>query len=609
MFWTALDFQRIAEFDEALIEQLKSYLDEREKRLREEILQAIAPELGDEATATKDIFGYLDKRRRLIELGSSPAPGLEPFLEAMVPVNRALWNYVEVLEGATTELFDQLWQLGLKKWAPEIFRGVKAVQNVLNLRLEAVEEQLTKLEKQLQEIKCLSRGRSRGWRKFNLWRYLSTPLIDPALHRNVKKSLKFLSLRFQDFTKRFDAYGMLNEKIDASLEKFGSFVALKNLESNDRKVYQQLYRLLRLWELDRKTRDIAFKDIARAINHLLYHDKAIRLFRSYLNQLQEMVFESSRMFKTPKLEAYLASIGESMESFQIEAKVLRRALSNYRHFLLQSDPNPYTRSRWGFMEWVVGPEPRHTKELVKLVYETQRLEEYIERILLAATNQQEKEDPFPEIENLLHELGQPLLSRNLIRHRVETLFGILETADELCCRKMETVVKVGEVLTKVLGIDWKHQVVHEMPLFEELYEIHMGILAAHDDVTHHQRLKKFREIIVQIEEWVKSGGTYKHSEEIEVDINDIKEQMQDFLGHLQRDVKRETDANIYDRYLMAQRNLLEYRYIFGEFLYHLRTMGGEGDYIRAQFLFLDQYFEAMEAHLTDWKRMLFPEES
>ena len=52
----------------------------------------------------------------------------------------------------------------------------------------------------------------------------------------------------------------------------------------------------------------------------------------------------------------------------MEIKELTKTMAAYRDFLLKTDPNPYVSSRWGFAEWVVGPEPHRAKRMLGLVY-------------------------------------------------------------------------------------------------------------------------------------------------------------------------------------------------------------------------------------------------
>ena len=124
-------------------------------------------------------------------------------------------------------------------------------------------------------------------------------------------------------------------------------------------------------------------------------------------------------------------------------------------------------------------------------------------------------------------------------------------------------------------------------------------------------MNKFKEIFQQLEGWVESRDTNRHVHEIETDMNDMRGELQDFLGYVQRwtcednlEVSKAEDIAI-----LIAKQLLEYRYAFGNFFHLLYQSEPEGRLIRNQFLFADQYFEVIESQLYEmrnkWKIVSF----
>ena len=149
--------------------------------------------------------------------------------------------------------------------------------------------------------------------------------------------------------------------------------------------------------------------------------------------------------------------------------------------------------------------------------------------------------------------------------------------------------------------DWQYNVLFEMPQFHQLYRIHQGVVGEYLDSKHQSRLSTFKGIIDELQGWVKKCDTHRHVHEIEADMNDMRGYLQDFLGYVQRAASKEGldayDAN--KEVSEIARQLLEYRYLFGSFFHMLHQHEPEGKLIRNQFLFVDQYFEAVESQLHE----------
>ena len=85
-------------------------------------------------------------------------------------------------------------------------------------------------------------------------------------------------------------------------------------------------------------------------------------------------------------------------------------------------------------------------------------------------------------------------------------------------------------------------------------------------------------------------------------MNDMKTYLQDFLASIQRAGKEKSSDPFFDEAIVKFcQQLLEYRYLFGQFFLSLMNKSPDSQQLRHQFLFVDQYFETIENLLIDLK--------
>jgi hypothetical protein len=90
--------------------------------------------------------------------------------------------------------------------------------------------------------------------------------------------------------------------------------------------------------------------------------------------------------------------------------------------------------------------------------------------------------------------------------------------------------------------------------------------------------------------------------EIELDMNDMKTYLQDFLATIQRATRDKSQDPFLDETIhKLHHQLLEYRYLFGQFFLSIMSRNSDGMQLRNQFLFVDQYFESVENLLQNLK--------
>ena len=193
-------------------------------------------------------------------------------------------------------------------------------------------------------------------------------------------------------------------------------------------------------------------------------------------------------------------------------------------------------------------------------------------------------------------MSQPLASRSMIHARADQLVKLLQACDELGGSAGDVSNLVGSVLIRALRFDWKYQVLAENPQFNDLVAIHLGFMRRYDDPAHERRMRKLNSMIHLIESWVKQNESFKHGQEIETDINDVKEYLQDFLASVKRSLASVQEGKADDKEVKERVSLqlLEIRNLFSKFFYFLRSYESDGKLIRNQFLFVDQYLEAVE---------------
>lgn len=612
--WTPIDFQGIASMDQALVEQLDRYLDEKESQMSrtiietirqndEEALLVIAPPPPKSQFKLSEAIEILNNEILSHKIRKI-SPKEDHWKSAVEKINQALWTYVEILENSVVELFIQLNQVGLEQWKPHLSKTVDAIKLSLLHRLESLEWGIRRLQRQLQTYKCIN---SKGeW--FKQWFCSWHGLLDRSLIENVKKSQKFLKFQYKKFADRFTAYTALKNRVDQNLEKLSEYPVLNRLESDSVEKFKKIYELVKLWELNSSGRMFPNSEVVRSLSNFISPGRAIALFKEYYHALREKLFAQSRKIKsTPENIHHKALASDEITLLKMEDHTLGALIAKYRDFLLRTDPNPYVRSRWGFPEWIVGPEPLQAKELLTLGYDTEDLDTQFdvlkESINQGPTSFEEVNLSFAkhDIQHLIHEMGQPLSSASMARNQAEKIVSILSDLNELGSFHVEIVDFFREMLPKIMRVDWKFHVFFDIPHFSKLYHQHLGIVGPVEDRQHHNRLHRFRRHLQQILDWIKTRTSQKHTHEIEVDMSDIKGYLQDFLAQIQR-FKQEESQNresVINFVNVMTQELLEYRFLFGKFFHDLRLNNPEERRIRTQFLFVDQYFESAEVLLQD----------
>ncbi len=618
-----IDFQGIAHFDQALVERLQAYFIESESLLAKCIIHSIHPLPGKSNFLFITQFEKAPLRLRdaVQSFGKSIAT-IATSEKSIVPsndweittkqVNQAIWGHVEVLEGCVTELFQQLNQAGFEHWHQDLIAVIDQLKSVLLRQMKECEWLMNRMESLLWDYRRVCQEKSG---KVSFWKTLfsfGSSLIDRSLFSFLKKSSRYLKIQSKWFSKQYADYHKLKEKIEESIRKFKGYHVFSELENTFQSDFKQLYFLLKLWSLNSKSKSIPIQEPIRAIRSAFSLEKAAQLFNGYYCALEKSLYEKSWSIKKNSCNpcsdpSGFQLISQVLKGVRAEVHTLGATIEAFREFDLRTHPNPYIRNRWGFAEWIVGPEPEKTRSLLNLVFEIEFLDKLFEKFAESVKTGPSKEvaSEFDircqEINRILHEMGQPLSSRIVMRSRAENLLDLLEELDELGSFQIDAVSKTGKILSKAMRADWQFHSLFEFTSFHQLYRVHQGIVGPLDDRKHFGRMNKFKKVIEELKEWVKQCNTHRHVHEIEADMNDMRGYLQDFLASIQflagqKNLEKDQALEQTSDYA---KQLLEYRYLFGSFFYMLHQHGPEGKLIRNQFLFVDQYFEAVESLLYE----------
>jgi hypothetical protein len=617
MSWRPIDFQGMIDLDWKVVEQLEQFLQEKETRLAHQILTIVHPQStesfapvlpsGSSLKLSEAVEGVSKKIRSLAKSHENSQKPIDQDKRIMEEVNAALWDYTEVLEGCVVELFQQARQVPIDRWHFSIAHVVQAVKEMLTHRIEDLIWAIRRLEHPLREYEQKLQTGSKKW--FD-WLPFRVSYLDPKLLENLQRTEKFLHMQNEAFNQRYKEYMFLSTKVEEYLEKMKNFPILAILDVPEQNLYIDIFRLLKMLEINRHTKKEIAAEMTRSLKHLSSIDQVTQVLRHYSHELKDALFNSSLEWKSLNQEGenfkeVQQKLQGKVNDYQQELRQLMQTMSRYRTFILKNDPNPYIRARWGFSEWIVGPEPAKAKKLMNMIYSAEERESFFTQFSQSLardplTQQRLEYQAHQEIEKILHEMGQPLISHSMMRNRVERLLEGLKACDELGSPHMSTIYYIEDVLSKAMREDWKYHVLHEFSLFHQIYRLHKGLVERFEDPVHAFRLDRFQLLFDQIEQWVEKEEIYGHVHEIELDINDMKTYLQDFLASVQRATKEKSqDPFLDDTIHKFRQQLLEYRYLFGQFFLDMRAKSQDGLRLRHQFLFVDQYFESVESLLNE----------
>lgn len=607
MIWNIEEYQGIFSINRGLVDHLNNYLDEKEAQLSMEIIgsvhaETLTPLLEPPSKSAMRFQEAVEEfGKKILRIKNSNKEGIpnDEWKTSVAIVNRSLWEYVETLEGCVVELFQQLDQVSFDHWNADLSHSVSLIKDNLMHRLEDVLWGIKRLNYQIKDYRWLCEEKQKNW-MFWLRPGLSwAHLIERSLSVNLLKSQKYLGYRYQQFMDKYNGYLQLYDRCEAYLDKFYDYKILvsQDLETQDKLKKFDLY--LNLWDLNRSAKALPEYEPAWVLRSSISPYSAINLLHEYFDAIKREIFEKSRLIKK-KFQIFFQDqegrdlLAVTLTNYRVELEKLRSMAVKYRDFLQKSEHGYHEKSR-------------ENKKLTALIDDVLRLDDITEKFRYSLENEGSPSfsvNVDQAIQKHLHEMGQPLATKEAMQSGAESVLKLLNGLDELGTYNPYIVDYVGNSLLKAMKADWKYHVLQGIPLFHQVYEIHKNVADRIDERQHLNRLNMFKRIIGELEDWINSGDMLKHTQEIEADLSDLKGYLQDFFARIQRmgrenvQEKEEMLANV----SKANQKILEYRYLFGKFFYKFSQKSPEERLLRKQLLFVDQYFESIETKLQEIKK-------
>ena len=598
-----INFEGIFSTDPVQMKKFKRYIEGKEHLLAVRLYKNLKPEHKDHLRLkTLTLPDVLDRQTTESQLRMND---IQEFNHFKLTINNELWNYLEVLESCNKELFEQLDTLPINQWKDELFETVESCKEFLILRFESLAWNIKRLENMLWDKKVHS--------VFNplLKKIPCCSIIDRHITHNIEKNKKFLKFRYEKFSFRFKDYKSFDSKMMEVNQKFEKYLILNILDDNDQKCLKEIYKYIKLWEYNKNRQTISEDLIISSLKNVQGQKKIYQMFYNYYCSLKNAMFHNARTFKLGSdSELWQDEMGKSIAENLIvtnrsEINTLGTTVQKYRDFLLKTDPNPYVRSKLQFSDWAA-EEPVNVKRLSNLIFDIENLYGLYEKIYKAIHAGQKSFDPNQlqqaniNIQKNLHEMEQPLISEAAMKDRVAKILYTLDDLNELGSFDVNVIPFTEKVLSKILRIDWKYNVAFGMNLFREIYDIHKGLIGKSNNQSFAENMSKIKQNLKEIEEWSKKGSLDKHVTDVEHDISDIQAILQQSLNAFKRKKLEALDdvALVEDLEKQMRQQLLEYRYLFGQFLYELSKTDIDKEQLRSKFLFIHQYLEAFELALS-----------
>lgn len=564
----------------SLVEKVKNFIKFKENQLANSLLDLLFPKnFSDPSIANTSI-----SLNALIRFLKEEDLKVKANKSLIFRMNQSLWQFLEILETSVKELFYEIGTLEFNKWNDELYSVITELKELFLYYLEELPILIKEIEKTL-----LPYNKFVSFYK----RYLST-FLDNSLLKNLSGTKLYLNKNFNLFLKKFNAFSEESSRIARKAKKYKGFNAFNFLDKDAKKEFLNFYKIVKLWEYNKKNEFFSKEDFRKVIKEKIPL-KTKWLLKEYFQKIQKLFFYFCEEWK---LEGTVEQL-EKVEFLESELKSFVTVVNQYRQLLLNTDPNPYVRSRLGFAEWIVGPEPERTQELLDIIYVAEALIRIIEKFFHNTKREKEEEIPAAKqyriekaIETVLHEMGQPLSSKNMMRGRVDKILQYVEDLDELGGSAGEVGPLITAILLKVFRLDWHYQTLFENAKFNEIWNIHINLEKLDRDAIHERRLEHLRKMIISIERWVTNHDSFKHLQNIETDVTDAKEQFQEYFSTVKRHILTLSGIEkvLYENQINIQ--ILEYYELFSRFFFFLRKHEANGKIILNQFQFVDHYLAA-----------------
>lgn len=579
------------------LERFRSYLELQEAKLADSLLLSTMTPSGSLGVVHLHGSGHFQLTQALQILSSrikelseaETIPG--EWKTAVNAANSALWSFLQVLEEATNELMEHVKLSKMGEWNDEFYSISLKFKELLVHRIEDTIWIYRRLEELFLSYRATCQKHRNLWVMFGkLWSPFAS-ILDKQILNRLFKAEEMLNTHFKLFAVAYETFQGFSKKCLESEKKWGLMTCFNELSQGQQALFLKLFRFLSIREENNKKRFLEPDDLIAATKAISKSGSVTLLYRDYYKLLKSALFDLSNAFQN-SLDPSYATKAKDLKK---ELLALGVQVSAYREILLRGDPNPYVRSRWSVTEWTLGPEPRKTKDLMQLIFDIEMVSRWYDHFIHSI-----EMEPIPQrsikrsylqkqVVEVLHEMGQPLASRNMLQAKGDRFVTLIEELDELGGSLGVRREDFADYFLKALSLDIRHLVLFDNPKFEELYYIHEGFLPTLNDLHHERRLKLFKQSLHHIYFWLKEHEVMHHEKEIDIDEGAIQEELQKLFAQIQRG---EAPQNgVIDSYYQM---LLEYRFQFSKFYYSIKKFEDDGRMVRKHFHFVDRYLESIE---------------
>lgn len=578
----------------AMLEQFRDFLDKQEAKLADALLLATVPAINSKTQVPLHLHGsghfrlsqalqaFTSRMRHLHEGDTSQGE----WRTATLVINKAFWDYAEILDEAEKELYQRVEAVDLSGWTDNFYQVVVGFKELLTHRIEDLIWVYHRVDDLLLTYRSICRKNKNLWMLFGSLLKKFSGALDRSILKHLYRTESALAIHYKNFTTSFEAFSVFVPQIREKEAKFLNFSIWNQIDPENQRLMIRLYRWVALYNKNVKLEALDPALILKTIKHTAKPSQMQAIFRECLGALKQSFFQDCLSWQNdrdPSIRIQLETKEEGLDH-------LKAMISAYREILLQEEAQ---KGKWSFTQWFHQSESRKTRDLLSLLYQIDSLKKLFSSFYASVDKEKigsKRGVIKQQAYEVLHEMGQPLSSRNLIQAKGEKLIELIAALDELGGSEGDVHELITEILLKALHYDVKYQVLNDDSRFEELYAIHEGFTLSIEDPDHRERIRLFKSVIKHVENWLKKRQIREHAQELDLDEAAVQESLQSLLASAQR------GAYLEETYWQM---LLEYRYLFSRFFQFLRGYDAEGKEIRSQFAFVDHYLEAVEKQVRE----------
>lgn len=604
-----MDGTQLQLFDLELFDDLKRYLDDKKEGLKTTLFLVISQSSfkGDPILSfplIKSLTLAETVKEFEKEINKLPENELKTIRYEAIEekITDSLRGLVEILEGMSRELFEQLKFSEVDRWNSDFCENVSIAKELIHdscLELIAFVKELNGTLRRF-FLKIL---KTRPAFLERLRAHIHNP-VDPAILASLRRCDKHLNLKYKEFTRNHKFFSQHLTTIEGMTYRFQGYQAFSEFDANKKNQFVRLWRLLQLFKISLRENKKSAPYIESTIKTISPPGKTLLLFKEYLARIRQLGYDLARSFRGKKevsAQAVLCSL-------RGEDQTLLSTIKEYRDFLNKTDHHP---PKYGlrFLDRAFGVQARKTKELSHLSQEVERIDHKLSDLF----DVQEGEDTrdvqevifqFVEVDRLLQEMGQPLTSRSLLSKKGDELVHKLIEVNEVTAPLNETSLLIQDALIRALRIDSKFNTLLEKGEFHELIDTHRGLFGQSFALSHLKRIKLYKRILEHLRGWSSKHELSRHSHEAEADAHDIQESLQEFFHSLPQKMPDNPSPAFRDQIVDLKRQLLEERLLFAQFFYFMREHEHESRILRAELQFIDPYLEAIESRLRNFNNVI-----